>query len=156
VFDGDEVLVRISGEDRRGRPEGSIVEVVAHNTEKLVGRYFVEGGMYFVRPDNPRISQDVIVPPEASGNASSGQMVLVAITSQPSRDHLPLGRIVQVLGEHRAPGMEIQLSLHNYNIPHEWPAEIEPELDAIAPQVQQSDYSNRVGLRDLHFGTLDG
>jgi len=156
VFDGDEVLVRISGEDRRGRPEGSIVEVVAHNTEKLVGRYFVEGGMYFVRPDNPRISQDVIVPPEASGNASSGQMVLVAITSQPSRDHLPLGRIVQVLGEHRAPGMEIQLSLHNYNIPHEWPPQIEPELAAIAPQVQESDYANRVDLRDMHFVTIDG
>lgn len=156
VFDGDEVLVRISGEDRRGRPEGTIVEVLAHNTEKLVGRYFVEGGMYFVRPDNPRISQDVIVPPEASGNASSGQMVLVAITSQPSRDHLPLGRIVQVLGEHRAPGMEIQLSLHNYNIPHEWPPQIEPELAAISPEVQESDYANRVDLRDMHFVTIDG
>ncbi len=156
VFDGDEVLVRIAGHDQRGRPEGSIVEVVSHNTSKLVGRYFVESGVYFVRPDNPRISQDIIVPPDQDGGAKSGQMVLVAITSQPSRQHLPVGRIVQVLGEHRAPGMEIQLSLHNYNIPHEWPKGMAAELKAIPAEVRESDKANRIDLRDLHFVTIDG
>ncbi|MEA3301623.1 MAG: ribonuclease R [Porticoccaceae bacterium] len=156
VFDGDEVLVRIAGHDHRGRPEGSIVEVLAHNTTKVVGRYFVESGLYFVRPDNPRISQDIIIPPENSGGATSGQMVLAAVTSQPSRQHLPMGRIIQVLGEHRAPGMEIQLSLHNYNIPHEWPTDIAPELDAIAAEVQARDKANRIDLRHLDFVTIDG
>ena len=156
VFDGDEVLVRIAGWDRRGRPEGSIVEVLSHNTRKLVGRYFVESGLHFVRPDNPRISQDVVLNPGETGAAQSGQMVVVEVTAQPSRQHLPMGRIVQVLGEHRAPGMEIQLSLHNYNIPHEWPEEIAPELAAIDPEVREADKVNRVDLRDYHFVTIDG
>jgi len=156
VFDGDEVLVRIAGYDQRGRPEGSIVEVVAHNTTKVVGRYFVESGIYFVRPDNPRISQDIIIPPENSSGAESGQMVVAAITHQPSRQHLPMGRVVQVLGEHRAPGMEIQLSLHNYNIPHEWPEDLQPELDAIAEEVEEGAKAGRVDLRDLDFVTIDG
>lgn len=156
VFDGDEVLVRIAGYDQRGRPEGSIVEVVAHNTSKLVGRYFVESGVCFVRPDNPRIGQDIIIPPDQAGGAQSGQMVVVAITSQPSRQHLPMGRIAQVLGEYRAPGMEIQLSLHNYNIPHEWPAELDAELEAIADEVEEADKRARVDLRHLPFVTIDG
>jgi len=156
VFDGDEVLVRISGYDNRGRPEGSIVEVVSHNTSKLVGRYFVESGVYFVRPDNPRIGQDIIIPPDQAGGAQSGQMVVVAITSQPSRQQLPMGRIAQVLGEYRAPGMEIQLSLHNYNIPHEWPAELDAELGTIADEVEEADRNGRMDLRDLPFVTIDG
>src|SRR5690606_13550947 len=94
VFDGDEVLVRISGQDRRGRPEGTIVEILSYNTSKLVGRYFVESGVNLVRPDNPRISQDIIVPPGAEGGASNGQMVLLEITRQPSKDLLPMGAVI--------------------------------------------------------------
>ncbi len=156
VFDGDEVLVRISGWDRRGRPEGSIVEVLSHNTSKVVGRYFVEGGVSFVRPDNPRLSQDIMVPREEDGGAASGQMVLAAITRQPSRDLLPTGRVIQVLGEHRAPGMEIITSLHNYNIPHEWPEAVTPELEALSDEVGEEDKRHRIDLRDLDFVTIDG
>jgi len=156
VFDGDEVLVRISGQDRRGRPEGTIVEILSYNTSKLVGRYFVESGVNLVRPDNPRISQDIIVPPGAEGGASNGQMVLLEITRQPSKDLLPMGAVIQVLGEHRAPGMEIMLSLHNYKIPHEWPAEVEAETAAISETVREEDKRNRIDLRDLEFVTIDG
>ena len=79
VFDGDVVLVRISGQDRRGRPEGSLVDVVERNTQQLVGRYFSESGISFVRADNPRISQDILIPTERSGQAKAGQIVVVDI-----------------------------------------------------------------------------
>jgi len=156
VFDGDEVLVRVSGWDRRGRPEGSIVEVLEQRTEKLVGRYFVESGMHFVRPDNPRINQDIILPPGDTGGAVSGQVVLVAITSQPSRQRPPAGRIIQVLGDHQAPGLEIQVAIHNYGIPHEWREGIDGALAAIPDQVQEQDKLHRVDLRNLDLVTIDG
>ncbi len=54
VLDGDEVLVRVSGKDHRGRQEATIVEVVKHRTSSLVGRFFVESNTKFVRPDNPK------------------------------------------------------------------------------------------------------
>jgi len=156
VMDGDEVLVRIAGHDRRGRPEGSIVEVVAHNTSKLVGRYFLESGISFIRPDNPRISQDIIIPPDEHGGAENGQMVLALITQQPSKETLPKGRVIQVLGEHRAPGMEILTSLYNYKIPHEWPENVETEVAALADEVIEEDKANRIDLRHLKFVTIDG
>jgi len=97
VMDGDEVLVRVAGVDRRGRSEASIVEVVERRTRTLVGRYFIESGMHFVRPDNPRIIQDIMIPPDQRGEVEPGQIVVVEITTQPSRNNLPAGRIVQVM-----------------------------------------------------------
>src|SRR5690606_4444146 len=95
VFDGDEVLVRIAGHDHRGRPEGSIVEVLAHNTTQVVGRYFVEGGLYDVRPDNPRISQAIIIPPDNRVGATSVLIVLAAVTRQQSRYNTPKMRSIK-------------------------------------------------------------
>lgn len=156
ILDGDEVLVRISGYDRRGRPEGSIVEVVEHRTEQLVGRYFLESGIHFVRPDNPRISQDVLIVPEEVGSAKPGQIVLVAITRQPSRNAQPAGRVVQVLGDDLAPGMEIELALHNFALPHTWSKALEKQLAGIADDIPEADKKHRIDLRHLPLVTIDG
>ncbi|MBV1930913.1 MAG: ribonuclease R [Porticoccaceae bacterium] len=156
VLDGDEVLVRIAGHDRRGRPEGSIVEVVEHRTEQLVGRYFLESGIHFVRPDNPRISQDVLIVPEEVGSATPGQIVLVAITQQPSRNAQPAGRVVQVLGDDLAPGMEIELALHNFALPHTWSKALEKQLAGIAEEIPEADKKHRIDLRHLPLVTIDG
>ena len=156
VMDGDEVLVRVSGTDRRGRLEGSIVEVLEHRTSKLVGRFFMEGGIHFVRPDNPRINQDIMIPPDQQTTVESGQIVLVEITRQPGRNNQPAGRIVQVLGDHLAPGMEIDIAIHNYGIPSDWPDSVLAEAEAIPEAVSESDKQHRVDLRDLPFVTIDG
>ncbi len=156
VLDGDEVLVRIAGHDRRGRPEGSIVEVVDHRTEQLVGRYYLESGIHFVRPDNPRISQDVLIVPGEVGSAKPGQIVLVAITRQPSRNAQPAGRVVQVLGDDLAPGIEIELALHNFSLPHVWPKPLEKQLARIAGEIPERDKKHRVDLRRLPLVTIDG
>jgi ribonuclease R len=50
VLHGDRVLARITGTDRRGRPEGEIVEVIEHRTNKLVGRLLNERGVTIVVP----------------------------------------------------------------------------------------------------------
>ena len=156
VMDGDEVLVRIAGWDRRGRPEGSIVDVVEHHTSTLVGRYFVESGIHFVRPDNPRVTQDIMIPPEQRSEVEPGQIVVVEMTTYPSRQNLPAGRVVQVLGDHLAPGMEIDIAIYNYGIPHEFPEDVIAEAEAIPEEVDSGDYGYRVDLRKLPFVTIDG
>jgi len=158
VFSGDEVLVRITGEDKRGRPEGSIVDVLSQNTRQVVGSYFIESGVHFVRPDNPRISQDVIIPaPEGKGpKAERGQIVVVEIVTQPGRNNPPSGRIVEILGAHRDPGIEIEIAIRNYHIPNQWTPDIDKELKAIPDQVDTADVSGRVDLRHLPFVTIDG
>jgi ribonuclease R len=156
VMDGDEVLVRVSGMDRRGRQEGSIVEVVEHRTTTLVGRFFKESGIHFVRPDNPRIIQDIMIPVDQKSDIETGQIVVVEITRQPSKNNLPAGCIVQVLGDHLAPGMEIDIAIHNYGIPNEWPSAVVAEAEAIPEEVSDLDKKHRVDLRHLPFVTIDG
>ena len=154
VFDGDIVLVRIAGMDRRGRPEGTLVDIVERRTTQLVGRYFCESGIHFLRPDNPRISQDILIPADQLCGAKPGQIVVVDITDAPSRNSPPAGKISQVLGDHLAPGLEIEMSIHNYGIPHQWNSEVEAETDRIPDYVTDKEF--RVDLRALPLVTIDG
>lgn len=156
VFDGDEVLVRLSGENYRGKEEGAIVEVLVRNTQQLAGRFFNEEGVQFVRPENARITHDVMIPFGAWGGAESGQIVVVEITQQPDKNRPPMGRVVQVLGDHMAPGMEIELAIQAQGIPNEWPPEVIAEAAAISPEVKEEDKLHRVDVRHLPFMTIDG
>jgi len=155
VFDGDEVLVRLAGE-YRGKQEGKIVEVLAHNTHQLVGRYFVENGIHFVRPDNPRLVHDVMIAPGDGGGARKGQFVVVEITHQPARQSLPAGRIIEVMGDHMAPGMEIDVAIRAHRIPHLWPSDVQAEAAMLPAEVAEADKLHRVDLRHLPLVTIDG
>jgi ribonuclease R len=156
VFDGDEVLVRLAPMGVRGRQDGVIVEVLSHNTQQLVGRYFYEQGIGFVRPDNARLGHDVLVAPEDTHGASHNQFVMAEITRQPSRDNLPMARIVEVLGDHMAPGMEIDVAIRAHDIPHEWPPAVSAEASRLPVVVDDGDKQHRVDLRNLPFVTIDG
>ncbi|MGS2723003.1 ribonuclease R [Porticoccus sp. GXU_MW_L64] len=156
VMDGDRVLVRASGHDRRGRVEGSIVEVVERGSSQLVGRLFTESGVFFVRPENPRIPQDILVPPRDIGRAKEGQVVVVEIVSPPDRHTMPTGKISEVLGSHLDPGMEIDIAIRNHGIPNQWPAAVTEQCAKIADEVSEADKWQRVDLRHLPFVTIDG
>lgn len=156
VFDGDEVLVRSESRGFKGRKEGAIVEVLSHNTKQLVGRYTAEQGVHFVRPDNPRIVQNIIILPGEARDAQPGQFVVVEITDYPNRNALPKGRVVEVLGDHLAPGMEIDVAIRNYNIPCVWPDEVEALANTIPTEVDERDKEHRFDLRHLPLVTIDG
>ena len=154
VFDGDIVLVRVAGWDRRGRPEGSLVDVVERATQQLVGRYFRESGINFVRPDNPRISQDILISGEHPCTASPGQIVVVDILEPPTRNSLPVGFVSEILGEHLDPGIEIDMAIRNYGIPFKWSAEIESETADIPSEISYCD--SRIDIRSIPLITIDG
>ncbi len=156
VFHGDRVIARIVGVDRRGRREGAIVDVLERNTQSLVGRYFEESGVGFVTPSNQRISQDIVIPPENRGEARSGQMVVVEIVEQPGRRSQAIGRIVEILGDHMAPGMEVEIALRSHDLPFEWPESIADEVAALPAGVGDEDWVGREDLRDIPLVTIDG
>lgn len=156
VFNGDEVLVRPAGIGFKGRREAVIVEVLARNTTEIVGRYYEENGIRFVRPDNPRITLDVLLQPDEATTANDGQYVVVEIFQQPDRKHPPVGRITQILGDHMAPGMEIDVAIRSHGIPHVWPTDVEKQVAGLTEEVAEADKQHRVDLRHLPFVTIDG
>ena len=153
---GDRVAVRISGQDNRGRPQGSIVEVIERNTREIVGRLYEESGISFVVPDNPRIGHRVFVPRGHLAGASAGQVVLVRLVEQPTRTAQALGHVTRVLGEHAAPGMETEIAIHSHGLPFEFPREAVAEAEAFGRNVAAAAKRGREDLRELPLVTIDG
>ena len=156
VLHGDRVMARISGMDRRGRPEGKIIEVLEHGQTRLVGRLHVEHGVTFVAAEDKRISQEFVVPAGEAGKARAGQVVTVEIISQPGRQAQPLARVVEVLGNYADPGMEIEIALRKHALPWQFPKEAEAITAKLPKAVRSADHKGRIDLRDMGLVTIDG
>ena len=156
LLHGDRAVARVIGVDYRGRREGAVVEVLERNTETVVGRFSEERGACFVIPDNKRINQDIIVPPDGRGAAQAGQIVIVELIEQPGSHSRPLGRVKEVLGEHMAPGMEIRIAIASHGIPVEWPDAVLADARGFGETVPESAHQGRWDLRATPLVTIDG
>jgi len=156
VLHGDRVMARITGMDRRGRPEGKIVEVLEHGQTRFVGRLHVEHGVTFVAAEDKRISQDFVVPAGEAGKARAGQVVTVEIITQPGRQAQPLARVVEILGNYADPGMEIEIALRKHALPWIFPPAAEALAAKLPKAVRAADRKGRVDLRDMPLVTIDG
>ncbi len=156
LFHGDRAVAQVIGVDRRGRPEGALVEVIERAHEEVVGRLVLESGVAFVSPDNKRLVHDILVPEDALAGAEDGQIVRAAIVEQPSGRKKPVGRIVEVLGDHMAPGMEIDVAIATHEIPATWPESVEKVVAGMSEEVAEADKLGRVDLRHLPLVTIDG
>ncbi len=156
VLHGDRVLARANGADRRGRPLGEIVEVLERRTDRLVGRLLNERGVTIVVPEDQRIQHDILIPPQGAGAAQHGQVVVVQIIQQPQRNVQPIGRVVEVLGQIEDPGMEIEIAVRKFAVPHQFSAAALQETQALPAEVQARDRKARVDLRDVPLVTIDG
>ncbi len=156
LFHGDRAAARVSGRDHRGRPEGTIVEVLERRTKQVAGRFTLEGGVGFVTPDNRRISQRVVVPREATGPARHGDLAVVEITAQPGRDRDAVGRVLRVLPEGGGADAAIELAIASHGLSHEFPAEAVAEARRFGTEVGRDAGGRREDLRSLPLVTIDG
>jgi len=156
VMDGDKVRVRPSGRTVRGRLDGVIVEVLEHKHARLVGRYYKESQAEFVTPENPRLSQDILLAKDTGLHPEHGQYVVIEITEYADKRNAAKGVITQILGDFMAPGLEIDVALHRYEVPHEWPDGVIKQVKNIGAEVAEEDKVNRVDLRERPFVTIDG
>ncbi|MBL0141463.1 MAG: ribonuclease R [Betaproteobacteria bacterium] len=153
---GDIVLARVTGLDRRGRREGSIVDVLERANARIVGRLFVEQGVMFIMAEDKRIAQDFLVPPDGAKGAKHGQVVVAEIIQQPTPNAEPIARVVEILGNYADPGMEIEIALRKHDLPTEFSAESEKQAAKYGSKVLAKDLKGRKDLRDLPFVTIDG
>ncbi|MGV8894177.1 MAG: ribonuclease R [Burkholderiaceae bacterium] len=155
VLNGDRVKARVAGTDRRGRPEGSIVEVVERSNNYIIGRLLNENGVWVVVPEDQRIGQDILIA-GSLGKAKSGQIVNVELTEQPTRYSQPAGKIMEVLGDIDDPGMEIEIAVRKYSVPHVFSEAATKLATKLPADVLPVDLAGRVDLRDIPLVTIDG
>jgi len=161
VLHGDKAIARVIGVDRKGRPEGKIVEVTERANRFVVGRVVEEHGVRFVAAENKRISQDILLAPPEKGarkalKAQSGQVVMIELIEQPSKHSQPIGRLVEVLGNYADPGMEIEIALRKHELPYEFSTAALAETRKLPDVVRKSDWKDREDITGLPLVTIDG
>ena len=156
VLHRDRVKARVVRLDRKGRPEGRVTEIIERSPNPIIGRLLQEGGVWLVAPEDKRYGQDVLIPKHAIGAARSGQVVVVELTEPPALFGQPVGRVKEVLGEIDDPGMEIDIAVRKYGVPHEFSDEALALARALPEGVRPSDKGDRVDLTDVALLTIDG
>ncbi|MDO8701560.1 MAG: ribonuclease R [Undibacterium sp.] len=155
VLHGDRVTARIVGTDRRGRLEGGIVEILERANTHIIGRLLNENGVWIIAPEDNRFSQDILLA-GSPGKAKSGQVVSVALLEQPTKYAQAVGKIVEVLGDIDDPGMEIEIAVRKFGVPHEFSEAAKKMASKLPAEVRDIDLDERVDLRDIPMVTIDG
>ena len=156
VLHRDRVRVRVIRMDRKGRPEGRVVEILERRRSPIIGRLLHEGGLWLVAPEDKRFGQDILIPKNGTANANAGQVVAVELTEPPSLYSQPVGRVTEVLGDIDDPGMEIEIAVRKYEVPHRFTAETLAQTAKLPERLRATDLRHRVDLRDVPLVTIDG
>jgi ribonuclease R len=156
VLHKDRVKVRVVRFDRKGRPEGRVVEILERPELPLIGRLLNEAGLWLVAPEDKRYGQDILIPKGATGTAKAGQVVVVELTEPPALFGQPVGRVKEVLGEIDDPGMEIEIAVRKYSVPHVFSDACLDQAKGLPDRVLAKDRKDRIDLRDVPLVTIDG
>jgi ribonuclease R len=156
VLHKDRVKVRIVRQDRKGRPEGRVVEIIERPAQPIIGRLLNEGGIWIVAPEDKRYGQDILIPKVGIGAGKPGQVVVVELTEPPALFGQPVGRVKEVLGEIDDPGMEIDIAVRKYSVPHEFSAACLNLARELPDKVRPQDSKDRIDLTDIPLVTIDG
>ena len=156
VLHKDRVKARIVRHDRKNRPEGRVTEIIERSSNPIIGRLLQESGVWLVAPEDKRYGQDVLIPKTGIGAAKTGQVVVVELTEPPALYGQPTGRVSEVLGDIDDPGMEIEIAVRKYGVPHEFSPGALAEARALPDTVQPADKAGRIDLTDVPLCTIDG
>jgi ribonuclease R len=154
---GDRVVVRLERVRDGGRAEGRVVQVLERNSATVVGRFVVDGtGMGFVVPFERKLLVDVQVMPGDAKGAQPGEMVTVEITRFPSSTRNPAGRVIEVLGDIEAPGVDLRVIMRKHGIVEEHGEEAVAEAVRLGSSVREKDLAGRTDFRSVQTVTIDG
>ena len=156
LMHGDRAAARVTGRDERGRPEGSIVDVLERRTKQVAGRFSLEAGVGFLVPDNRRISHRIVIPPQHVGPARHDDLAVVEIIEQPSRNRDPVGKVTRVLPQGGSADTAIDLAIASHGLPHEFEAAALREARKYGREVDAAGRAGRLDLRELPLITIDG
>jgi ribonuclease R len=160
ALNGDRVVARLihqprfHGRPRRdGRQEGRIIRVVERAGTPVVGTLRKTNNFYHVVADDPRFPRTLYVPsPEG---AKLGEKVVARLDRWENSQENPEGRIVEVLGDANAPGVDMLSVIHKHGLPREFPAPVSIEAEKFGGAITPRDLEGREDLRDHSIITID-
>jgi len=164
AMNGDLVVVRVEKRKpsfrrihNRDYIAGEVTQVLRRAHRTVVGRFHENEGEPFVVPYDVRIDTDIFIEPGATMDAKDGQMVNVEIDRYPDRSsQFAYGSIAEVLGFIGEPGVDIEVVIRKFHIPHHFPPEVLREAEDIPTEVHPEELARRIDLREHNIVTIDG
>ena len=153
----DRVKVLLKEEQKEGkRREGVVTGILERGMTQVVGTYQANRDYGFVVSDNPKFSKDVFIPKKDSKGVKNGDKVIVSITDYGSKNKSPEGKVLENLGNCRAPGTDILAIVKSFGIPSEFPERVLNQAMRVPDHVLEADFDGRIDLRDIPMVTIDG
>jgi ribonuclease R len=164
AMNGDLVVVRVDKKNpafrrihNRDLIVGEITQVLRRAHRTVVGRFHADPRSPFVVPFDIRLDHDVVINAEETMGARDGEMVNVEIERYPDRsNNAARGRVVELLGFIGEPGVDIEVVIRKFHIPHNFPAEVLESAEAVPQAVSSEEMRRRVDLRERSIVTIDG
>ncbi len=130
-------------------------EILERANTHIIGRLISENGVWLIAPEDNRINQDILLA-GTPGKAKAGQVVSVELIEQPTKYSQAIGKVVEILGEIDDPGIEIEIAVRKFGVPHEFSATAKRAAEKLPFDVTAKDLEDRVDLRDIPLVTIDG
>ena len=156
AFHKDEVEILPLANQRGRRPEAKVVAITGHGLTQIVGTYQQERSFGFVKPDLNKIEREIFIAQKNAGEAKDGQKVVVQMTSYGGHHRSPEGKVVEVLGYSREPGVDVLSIAKSMELPMDFPEKVANQAKRVPDHVQEADLDGRLDLRNLVTVTIDG
>jgi ribonuclease R len=83
-------------------------------------------------------------------------VVDVEITDWPTATQEPRGRVTEIIGYEDDFGVDVEIIIRKYHLPHRFPGEVLQEAEAIEPIISSAELRKRRDFRELPIVTIDG
>ena len=177
---GDQVLTEIVVFRPDGRAEGRIIRPLNRAHPTVVGTFHYGPRYNYVTPIDRKVAQEIVIPPgmetpqelpegdsqhrvlgkEAARPSDwsdlEGVVVDVEITHWPTATHNPRGRVVEIVGREDDFGVDVEIMIRKFHLPHRFPAEVLQEAQQAGTTIPQTEVKRRRDFRKLPIVTIDG
>jgi ribonuclease R len=133
----------------------SVVALDAESQKQPQGTQRSEG-----KESQGKKSHDRVIGDEAAVHTNwhdlEGVVVDVEITEWPSATQSPRGRVIEILGEETDFGVDVEIMIRKFHLPHRFPPEVIEEAQAISSQIPAEAMRRRRDYRQFPVVTIDG
>ena len=158
ALNGDRVCIKILEEKQENdfHQEGKVVEVLERERDTLVGIFQKSRNFGFVVPDDKKFGTDIYISKKNMGKARSGHKVLVKILKYPVRGKNAEGKVIEVIGNVNAAGVDMLSLIKEYDLPYRFPDFVVEEAKKIPQQIDPKNWGKREDLTKREIFTIDG
>lgn len=157
VMTNDKVVIEVTPEKGGERFRGEILRIAERGTKTVVGSFSKQNeSTGFVKDEGKGWGKDLKIKMTDSLGAREGQLVSVQILKYPDDLSGFWGKVTEIIGDIHDPLNDIKRVILANNIPSIFPENVIQESRHFKEEPEESDFKNRIDLRDKNLITIDG